>query len=419
MPSPAGNLLHRYYERTVSPRHVFTRVGGLRYHHIWDPEPVRKILQDTEKYRQPSFVKLNLAQMIDIALIVDEGASHKNIHGLMKDLFTPGGVGHKIAPLLLRETDAMVDRWFDEKKPFDVEMDMRTLTGRTITQVMFGDSITEQQGLDIIHAATVEVNVVEPVPLRTLASRVFNRPRDILKTPSRELAAGLKKVDAIFDEILKERKRLHKQPDDILGRLLGARDYASGTPLTDTQIKGQLLMIVFAGHDTSSVTGTFELHEVLKNPAELEKLRRNAKSVAPDGNFAPSDVKALTAFRNALLETLRLYPPAYRLAREDQEDGALYRIDVQKMHHDPGLYPEPEKFRPDRFIEDPNPRAFIPFGLGAHQCLGRVMAETVLILSAAKIHARADIEVAEDIKGEKFGFTARPDGRMMVYARPR
>jgi cytochrome P450 len=421
-------VLSYFYEREKTLHHTFNRVGGLRIHEISDPALSRQIFKSHQNFPMPSFVRKAVGQLINKALILDEGESWSNVHGLMKDIFSPTGVGHNVAPAIIQGCETMVDRWLAEKKPIDIETEMRRLTATSLMQVMFGPSVTEKQGLAIIDAATVDLNVHKVSPM-TLISRIFGSPKDSIVTPHKGLKAAREKVDDIFDEILAKRRLLDTQPPDVLGRLLGATDIASGKPMTDQQIKDQLRMFIFAGHETTSVALTFTVQELLKHPEELAKIRREIDAVAKGGHIRPEDSKNLPHCLNAFKESLRLHPPAYRIVREplaDQvinnvhfEKGDIIRIDVQEMHRSEDLWPNARQFTPDRFHGNPFPEAWMPFGGGARVCLGMAMAITEGTLALAEIFNRATFNVVQDIKGERLGFTLRPAGHLIVTATAR
>lgn len=420
------------------PHHSFWRVGDLRIHRLTDPKRARAVLQSLNT-TLPSFAKKGLSQVIGNALIVNEGEEWRRKHALFKVLFSPSGVNRVVAPMVVPATDKMIDRWATGR-PVDAEMEMRYHTGGTITRVMFTDSITEKQSRAIIEASTVEVNLAEPIPALTLLSRVFeNASKDTrlgrflaehhedVNKPSKELARGVALTEAIFDDIIDNRRRLAKQPEDVLGLMLGLKP-----ALTDKEIKEELLEIVFAGHDTSSVTATMDLRELLKNPGEYEKLRREADRVTEgrNGRLEPEDFGKLPAARNAVFETLRLYPPAHRFARQfngdEVLDGYAFKkndlvlVDTAGMHRSPDHFSQPERFLPDRFNESAKPPpAWMPFSAGRHQCLGMVMATTVVTATTARIAQRLDIGIEQDVKGVKRGFTQRPDGKLVLKAKPR
>jgi cytochrome P450 len=412
-----------------SPHHKLTRIGKLRVHEITDPEVAREILARDENFNTPSFVKKGLGRFIGNALIMDEGESWQNMHNLLIDIFTPKGVNKIIAPVIAEECDRMVDRWLKEAKPLDLEHEMRGLTARVVMRVVFSDSITDAQAHDIIEASTVTIESFRKPHKLTVAMRALGIHRDYIPRMKKSYKESQATIDGILDSIIAERRKLQQQPDDILGRLLDATDVATGKPLTQKQIKDQLVMFIVAGHETTAVGLTFALDELFKNPAELAKAKNEVDKVARGANLGNGDAGKLPALRDAFKEALRLHPSAYEIAREadidikikdvDIKKYDLVRINVLEMHRAEDLWPDAKKFKPERFQKDPFPRAYLPFGAGPRVCLGMSMALTEGTLALAEILNRVDFDVTERPTGELLVFTMRPLGKLAANPAPR
>jgi len=172
--------------------------------------------------------------------------------------------------------------------------------------------------------------------------------------------------------------------EDILSLLLHAKD-EEGQGLSDQEIMDQLMAIVLAGHETTAVMLAWTFYLLHKNPGALMRLREEVQSL-PGGDELDPEVVARLPFLEAVCnETLRIYPPVQiihrRLARPlsllgwELPVGTIVAAGAHGTHRIPGLYPEPEAFRPERFFSRSfSPFEFLPWGGGARRCLGAAFA---------------------------------------------
>jgi cytochrome P450 len=422
-------FVHVFYEKKELPHYAFNKIGKLRVHEINDPGLAREVLAQDNNFTTPSFVKKGIGRFIGNALILDEGESWQNMHNLMVDIFAPKGVNKTISPIITDECDKMVDRWLKDGKPLDLEHEMRGLTAKVVMRVVFGDSITEKQAHDIIEASTVTIESFRKPHKLTVAMRALGLHYDYIPKMKKTYKDAAETIDGILDGIIAERRKLKSQPDDILGRLLEATDVATGKPLTQKQIKDQLVMFIVAGHETTAVGLTFALHELLKKPEEITKIRADVDAVAHGANLKGGDYNKLPHVRDAFKEALRIHPSAYEIAREADHDtkigdieikkGDLVRMSVLHMHRSEDFWKDAKEFKPARFEGNAFPRAYMPFGAGPRVCLGMTMALTEGTLSLAEIFNRVDLKMTQEPADELLAFTMRPVGKLEATVTPR
>jgi cytochrome P450 len=223
--------------------------------------------------------------------------------------------------------------------------------------------------------------------------RKMNRSREILD-------------EIVFGEIT--RRRAHPDPErrDILSLLVGARG-EGGEEFSDREIRDQVMTLMFAGHDTSTSTLTFMLHELTHHPEVTRRLREEQERVL--GGQSPAALqleKELPYLDMVLDEVLRLYPPAWigprRAVREFEfggctvPKGAYVNYCSWASHRLPEVFPEPEAFIPERFTRERKaalPRgAYVPFGGGSRICIGKRFGQTEVKLVATKLLQRLRFE---------------------------
>ena len=226
-------------------------------------------------------------------------------------------------------------------------------------------------------------------------------------SPWRRLVSSRRVLDEIvFDEIARRRARPDPGRHDILSLLTAARG-AGGEEFTDTEIRDQVMTLMFAGHDTSTSTLTFMLHELARHPEVVGRLHEEQDRVlGGDSPTAQQLEKEMPYLDMVLDEVLRLYPPAWigprRAIREYEFGGYSVPRDAYvnycswASHRLPEVFPEPEAFIPERFTRERKaalPRgAYVPFGGGSRICIGKRFGQTEVKLVATKLLQQLQME---------------------------
>jgi cytochrome P450 len=212
--------------------------------------------------------------------------------------------------------------------------------------------------------------------------------------------------EIVFGEIARRRARPDSDRRDILSLLVAARG-AGGEEFSDQEIRDQVMTLMFAGHDTSTSTLTFMLHELGRHPEALRRLHEEQDRVLGGASPTPQQLeKEMPYLEMVLDEVLRLYPPAWigprRAVREFEfggytvPRGAYVNYCSWASHRLPEVFPEPEAFIPERFTRERKaalPRgAYVPFGGGSRICIGKRFGQTEVKLVATKLLQRLRLE---------------------------
>ena len=226
-------------------------------------------------------------------------------------------------------------------------------------------------------------------------------------SPWRKMVSSRQVLDEIvFGEIA--RRRAHPDPgrQDILSLLAGARG-AGGEEFTDTEIRDQVMTLMFAGHDTSTSTLTFMLHELARHPEVTRRLHEEQDAVLGGATPTAQQLEKEMPYLDMVLdEVLRLYPPAWigpRRAMREYEfggytvpKGAYVNYCSWASHRLPEVFPQPEAFIPERFTRERKaalPRgAYVPFGGGSRICIGKRFGQTEVKLVATMLLQRLRVE---------------------------
>jgi cytochrome P450 len=212
--------------------------------------------------------------------------------------------------------------------------------------------------------------------------------------------------EIVYGEISQRRATPDESKVDILSLLLAVRDEA-GEGFTDKEVRDQVMTLMFAGHDTSTSTLTFMMHELARHPDVVAKLCEEQDRVlggeVPDIDKLEREMPYLEM---VLDEVLRLYPPAWIGPRRAVRDfefsghhvsrGAYVNYCSWASHRLPEVFPEPEAFVPERFTRERKaalPRgAYVPFGGGSRICIGKRFGQTEVKLVATMLLQRLRLD---------------------------
>ncbi len=189
-------------------------------------------------------------------------------------------------------------------------------------------------------------------------------------------------LEALLDEELAQRRMQTTDHGDILSLLLAARD-EDGAPMPDAELKDELKTLLIAGHETTAIAMAWALHHLHRNPQALQSLLTELESLGdrPD----PEALGAAPYLGAVCDEALRLHPVVsvvvrrtrvpFTLQGRELPVGTGIMAAICLAHADPTLYPDPEQFRPERFLgRRPSPFEYFPFGGGARRCIGAAFA---------------------------------------------
>jgi cytochrome P450 family 135 len=237
--------------------------------------------------------------------------------------------------------------------------------------------------------------------------------RELAGTPYARLMKVLDKIDAILFETIAERRAdpMTQFRDDTVSLLLRAM-HEDESPLTDREVRDEVLTMIMAGYETTTSGGAWALERVLRSPEKLDRLVTEIEA-GKDDAYLDAVVKETLRSRPVVPVVARHVTEPFELGGYVIPSGSTLMASIYLVHTDPDSYPEPDQFRPERFLQGtPEGAAWIPFGGGVRRCLGARFAELEMkvvltqVLATAKLrpHGRS----AESFKRKRFTFA--PDG---------
>jgi sterol 14-demethylase len=258
--------------------------------------------------------------------------------------------------------------------------------------------------------------------------RRFSAGMDVLAPPWLPLPHLIRsrrardRLRTVLGGLLEERRREPLDPPDFLQLLAHAR-YRDGGAVPDLVRVNLILMLTWAGHETTTGHLAWALIDLLQHPAELDQVRRELAAEVDAAPLSSAQVHRLKHLDRALHETERLHPVAYILQRtvEDTVErqghllpaGTRVFISPAVSHRLPGTYPEPDRFQPGRFLADPRAmRDLVGFGGGVHRCLGVHFAYLEMTVVLARLLQWFDLELRDaepqPVAGPKTKWPASP-----------
>jgi cytochrome P450 len=308
----------------------------------------------------------------------------------------------------------------------DLDAEIRRLTLRVIGRSVFGVDFGTN---DAIGPAT-----------ETVLKYVTNRSLSVVRapvwlpTPQRSrFRAAMATLHSVIDDAVAACRADPDRDAELIRLLIDARDPETGQPLTDKDIRDELLVFLLAGHDTTSTTLTYALWALGHHRDMQARVAEEAAAVATDRPLSVEDVPSLPYTMQVLHEALRLCPPAPAIGRMAMRDvvvdgfrvpaGTNLVIGVYALHRDPTLWDDPARFNPDRF--DPtlarvrNRWQFLPFGAGPRSCIGDHFAMLEAVLGLASLVRAIDVTSREDDFPVALPFTMTAGAPIPAYVAAR
>ena len=332
------------------------------------------------------------------SVLLLDGKRHLNRRKLMLPPFH--GERMSVYGELIGEiTDEEIDRW-PVGEPFSAHTSMQRITLRVILRAVLGIEDAARRA-ELEHLLPKLLNspaLLWPVLQRDMGAR----------SPWRRFVALRERVDAmLFEEIARKRSDPSlAEHEDILSMLLQARD-ENGEAMTDEELRDQLITLLLAGHETTAAGLAWIFERMLRTPEVHARLRT---AVAEDDDrYLECLIKEGLRLRPVVPLVARQVNAPFPLGDYTVPAGTLLTCSILLTHSRPDLYPEPEVFRPERFMEDaPDTYTWLPFGGGVRRCIGAAFATFEMKIILRRVFAQCVLEAA-DAKPE------RPRRRFVTY----
>jgi len=366
---------------------VHYRLGSQDIYLVSNPDWIRDILVTNQTNFTKSRFLERAKALLGEGLLTIEGEFHRRQRRLVQPAFHRDRlIGYASAMV---ECTARTRQEWSNGAQLDMSREMMRLTLSVVAKTLFSADVTGEA--DNIGAALTQVMVLFDIvmmpfsewieKLRLPAYRRFEKARDFL--------------DKTIYGIIAERHATKEDKGDLLSMLLLARDEDGGAGMSDKQIRDEALTLFLAGHETTANALMWSWYLLSQNPAAAAKFYDEIDLVLGGRLPAFDDLPQLKYTESIFAEAMRLYPPAWVIGRRVKAGYAIGRYTIPSrsivtmspyvVHRDPRWFPEPEQFKPERWMEpDDRPKfSYFPFGGGMRVCIGERFAwmEGVLLLA--------------------------------------
>jgi unspecific monooxygenase len=358
------------------------------------PDAIRHVLVDNyENYtRTPPGIRV-LRPMLGEGLLISEGRAWKHQRRTLAPAFTPRAVAPLVPHMIAAIDETMAKLRETGGEAVDLRAAMQRMTLEIAGRTMFSLGMGR-------HGATLRDFVMEygtrlarPHFLDLLLPLAWPSPQDLARARFR------RRWTAFVAMLMAERRAAGKNegapPRDLFDLMDAARDPETGESFTDAQLGDQVATMILAGHETTATALFWSLYLLALDPETQDKVAAEVESVSVDGRF---ELERLKFTRAVIDETMRLYPPAFLIARAAAAPDTVAGLPVRRrdviliapwlLHRHEKLWRDPDAFIPSRFMAPappPDRFAYLPFGAGPRVCIGAHFALVEATLALAKL----------------------------------
>jgi len=344
--------------------------SGMQLVLVSDPEAVKTVFTASPEVAPSGAANSPLAPVMGpSSVIVLTGPEHIRQRKLLLPPFH-GERMREYEQVIVEATRRDMAGW-PVGSPMRVHERTRAITLEVILRAVFG---VEAERMGRVRAAVSGLLApVHPLTVLLVALRRPSRER-----PTGAFGRALDSLDAVIYEELARRRSAADlaRRSDILSLLMQARD-EDGQPMTDAELRDELVTLLLAGHETTATSVAWAIERLVRHPQKLARLVAEIDAQPEDGE------QYMTAVVNETLRLRPVVPIVVRMLRDELQVGP-YRLpagtrvapSIYLTNRNPGTYADPEEFRPERFLEGgPETFSWIPFGGGIRRCIGAAFAQ--------------------------------------------
>jgi len=336
---------------------------------VSDPEDVKQVFTGDPRLLHAGEANIVLLPVLGehSVLLLDEPA-----HMAQRKLMLPPFHGERMqryGELMSSIAAEEIERWPSDA-PLRARPRMQSVTLEVILRTVFGieesersERLREELGglLDFLSKTRRVIFLIALGPERIRRFPPFRR--------------AIERVDRMLFEEIAARRRAPDlaEREDILSLLVQAR-HEDGSEMSDRELRDELMTLLVAGHETTATALAWAIELLARHPAELSRLEEEVD--AGEDAYLDAVIKETLRLRPVIALVLRRLVEPMEIGGRLLPAGVSVAPSIYLVHRRPDVYPEPERFRPERFLEQPpGTYTWIPFGGGVRRCLGGAFAE--------------------------------------------
>ena len=354
------------------------------------PDYIQQLLiLDHAKLHKSTLTKLVVGPLLGQGLLISEGDFWRRQRRLAQPAFHRSRT-NEYSPVMVECALERMRNWRGGETR-NIAEEMMKLTLEVAVRTLFGTSLAGDS--DSIGKA-----------MTFLMRHYLRRARTPWRVPeswptraNRRARREVEYMDSLIYGIISDRKKDTRPRNDLLSLLMSAM-HEDGSRMSERQVRDESMTLFVAGHETTALSLAWTWYLLGENPAAESRLHEELRSTLVGRPAEVSDIEKLPYLNAVVHESLRLYPPAFIMARMNLETVTLggYEIPPRTtllasqwvMHRDPRFFEQPERFLPERWLDGLEdrlpPGVYFPFGDGPRRCIGQGFAqlETALVIAA-------------------------------------
>lgn len=378
------------------------KVGPYHLHQIVHPDHIFQVLH-SKKYKMSAAFGPSQA-ILGNGLSTNTGDSWLRQRRMMQPAFHHRHIA-VFADMIVRESAVTIESWrhaAQQGSVINVSQELLPLNLIILGRLLFSADFSDQSR-PLLQSFTTARRYIE----RSMR-RLIPIPQSWPTSGNRRFSEDVERINTFTNKLIEERRRDTTDHTDLLNMLLQAQDRTTGESMDDQELRDELMTILFAAREDPENALSWSLYLLGQHPQETQKLQQEVRTALNGRLPTFEDLSNLPYLDQVVQESLRLYPPTWSLLRDvieadeiggyDIPEESMVLLNIYQAHRLPEFWPEPERFNPDRFLPEAGmerPRhAYLPFGFGPRQCIGRDLALLVIRLVLAMIVRHYDFTLA-------------------------
>ncbi len=410
---------------------VEARLAGHRRLYLADPALIQDALvRHAEDLEKTEDLQRVLAPVLGAGLLTAEGPHWRWQRRAAAPAFAAARLG-AFLPAMIAAAETAARRWAALGPGGLVDIGHETTV--TTFDIIVATMLSGGAGLDVARVERSVADYLGPTGW-VFAYGLLGLPRWTPYPGQRRAAAANRYFRAAIRDAVARRRAAPAGEDDLVSMLLASPDPETGRAMTDGDLADNIATFIAAGHETTANGLAWTLHLLSRHPDAEARLVAELRSVVGDGPVRPDHVPRLAFTRAVFEEAMRLYPPAPLIARRAVRPfdlggvrldvGTQLIVPIYALHRHRRLWPDPERFDPDRFAPGEakarHRYAYLPFGAGPRICIGAGFAALEAVAILAVLLRAFGLEAADagDARAA-MRVTLRPARPIRMRLRPR
>lgn len=368
-------------------------IGTWPVHVLTRPEHVHTVLVGQAQQFGRGRIFDRLRPMFGNGIVTTDGEFHRKQRRMIQPAFNRRHIA-EYTGMMCRQAEVMAGSW-TAGRTVSIVNETRRYALSSVAEMIFSGDLSRPAVEEVHRSLPV---VLEGMLLRAVMPKSLDR---LPLPPNRRFDTAAARLRRIIDQVIAQYGTDTEDRGDLLSLLLSTVDAETGAPMAPEQVRDEAIAIMFAGTETSATTLAWIFHELGRHPEVEKRLHAEVDAVVGDRPVRPTDLCELTYTNRVFQEALRLHSPLLFTRRALEPltlggvsipAGAELAYSPYALHRDPALFRDPTVFDPDRWEEDaadrPRDHRYVPFGAGAHKCIGDSFAVAEILTAVASVARR-------------------------------